>query len=555
MNDFTPEEIAEFEERLKREQQRQQVGAMTHVAVPEEKVTGTPHMIEYVPGQGFRQVSAPKEFMASIGAGAKRAATNLGEMFGVVPTEKAKAELERLRPFTQGPFRGTGAFIGETGVLAPVSEAAGGLFAAGARPFGYGGALTRGTVESGLSGAAAAEPGERRTGAAFGAAMNLPLSAAGKFYRTSTRGIETIDKAKDLAQRGVTLTPGQMNPEGTFAMLEEAAMGIPFLSPRITKARQQGWRETQAVIAQEAAPPGFKITPKEDVHEMFNEIYNAYTPAYSVAKGFPVSPVIMTPGANRSLYTDLPIGKKAVADSESRNYVNNFIDNQLSYLRSKGAKMTSDDLLEVRSNIRDEVRKLSSRQNAPFKAVDLLEGAEKKVTDALESQLPQDAIAALKEVDSRYGNLKIFEKAIKSAKDRPEGFTPAQFSQAVQQGVESNAKYAAGGGRMRDISSAAAEVFPNRQPMTGRQVPGQIVGTAAGLATYPIYGQSKSSTLIRQLLSGSRPEQQAIQKVEDAFKRKLSQRERDALVSILRSGAGVYGAQQQPNPFATTAEQ
>jgi hypothetical protein len=332
-------------------------------------------------------------------------------------------------------------------------------------------------------------------------------------------------------------------------------MGVPFLGPRVSKARQQGWRETQAVIAQEAAPPGFKVTPKDNVNEMFDDIYKAYTPAYDVAKGFPVSPVIMTAGANRSLYTDLPIAKSAVADSASRNYANKFIDNQLSYLRSKGAKMTSDDLLQVRSNIRDEIRKLSSSQGAPFKAADLLEGAEKKVTDALESQLPPDAITALNAVDAKYGNLKIFEKAIKSAKDRPEGFTPAQFSQAVQQATESNAKYAAGGGRMRNISSAAADVFTNRQPMTGRQMPGQIVGTGAGIATYPIYGESKSSALIRQLLSGTRPEQQAIQKIEDAFKRKLSQRDRDALVAILRSGAGVYGAQQQPNPFATTAEQ
>ena len=398
-------------------------------------------------------------------------------------------------------------------------------------------------------------PGERKTGATFGAGVNLPLTAAGKFYRTSTRGIEATDKAKELTRRGVTLTPGQMNPEGTMAMLEESTMGVPFLGPRVTKARQQGWRETQGVIAQEAAPPGYKVTPKDDVHEMFDDIYKAYTPAYDVAKGFPVSPVVMRTGANRSLYTDLPIGKNAVADSASRNYANRVIDNQLSFLRSKGANMTSDDLLAVRSNIRDEIRKLTGSQNAPFKAADLLEGAEQKVTDALNSQLPADAVSALQAVDAKYGNLKIFEKAIKSAKDRPEGFTPAQFSQAVQQATESNARYAAGGGRMRDISSAAADVFTNRQPMTGRQLPGQIAGTVAGVLTSPLYGSSQSSQLARQLMGGATSTQQAIQRVEDAFKRKLSPRERESLVSLLRSGAGVYGAQQQPNPFATTAEQ
>ena len=31
MEDFTPDEIAEFQERLRREQQRQQVGALTQI--------------------------------------------------------------------------------------------------------------------------------------------------------------------------------------------------------------------------------------------------------------------------------------------------------------------------------------------------------------------------------------------------------------------------------------------------------------------------------------------------------------------------------------------
>lgn len=554
MSDFTADEIEQFKKRFAAEQRGMDVAALTHGPAPVAPTEPRgPTMMINDPTRGMRPANAFERFALGTGAGAENVLTNIGEMTGIVPTEKAQERLEANRPFTQSTAGKVGEFVGETGALAPVTGAAGRLVSGGGQFFGYGGPFMRGAAEGGLSGAITAGPGERKTGAAFGAGTAMAVPAVGGAYRGLTRGMDAAEGAKMLGQRGVTFTPGQVNPESNWAMLEESMMGLPGFGPRVAKARQQGWRETQAVIAQEAAPPGYKVTPKDDPNEMFDDIYKAYTPAYDVAKGFPVSPVVMTPGANQSLYLSMPPPRSIAADAKSRNYATNFINNQIQFLREKGAKMQSDDLLQVRSEIRKEIRKLESNPNAPFKAADLLDRAEQQITNALESQLPKDATDALRAVDSKYVNLKVFEKALGKSRTATGEFSPAQFASAVAQSTPSTATYAAGGGPMRDIAQAASEVFPTRQPMTGRQLPGQIAGIAAGTLSYPFYGDSRASKLARQLLLGGTDPQRAIQKFEEKFKRKLSPAEREAMATVLRTGAGVYGEEERPLPFATTA--
>lgn len=554
MDDFTPEEIERFKKRYAAEQQGATSTALTHQFVPPVPTEKRgPTMMINDPSKGMRQASALERFILGAGAGAENVLTNVGEMFGIVPTESAVERLTANEPFTQTTAGKVGEFVGETGALTPFTGSAGRLATTGGRFFGYGGPAVRAMTEGGTAGAITAGPGERKTGAAFGAGTALAVPAVGGTYSALTRGMDAAEGARTLGKRGVTFTPGQVDPESNWAMLEESMMGLPVFGPRVAKARQQGWRETQAVIAQEAAPPGYKVTPKDDPNEMFEDIYNAYTPAYDVAKGFPVSPVVMTPGANQSLYLSMPPPRNIPSDAKSRNYATNFIDNQIKFLREKGARMQSDDLLEVRSNFRKEIRKLESNPNAPFKAVDLLDRAEQQITNALESQLPKDATDALRAVDSKYVNLKVFEKALGKSRTATGEFSPAQFASAVAQSTPSTATYAAGGGPMRDISQAASEVFPTRQPMTGRQLPGQIAGIAAGALSYPFYGESQASKLARQLLLGGTNPQRAIQKFEEKFKRKLSPAEREAMVTVLRTGAGVYGEEERPTPFATTS--
>lgn len=560
MTDFTQDEIERFKRRLAAEQQTGTTEMLTHRPVPVPTTReGTPTARMYDPSTGTigGEVNPLVRALLGAGAGAQNVVTNVGEMMGIIPTETAVERIERNKPFTQGPAGATGEFIGETGALTPITGPFGRTAATGTKFFGYGGPFTRAAAEGGFSGAITAGPGNRKTGAAFGATTASLIPAAAGGYRMLTRGVDTTDAAQKLTRRGVTLTPGQADPESNWAMVEEAIMGIPGFGSRVAKSRAQGWRETQRVIAQEAAPPGFKITPKDSVQDMMVDLDAAYTQAYDVAKGFPMSPTVMrTQGGNQPLVSILPVPTSAPVKPASRNYVNRYLDGEIKILMDKAKKgtLSSDDLLELRSRIRGKVRDLRSSPNADlFEADDLLEKAEDKVTQALESQLPPDASAALRAIDAKYVNKKVLENSVYRAKNRPEGFTPEQFALEVREATQSKSKYAKGGGPMRDISMEASETFPPRQPMTGRQAPSQLVGYGAGVLTYPLYGESRGSRLARQLLTGSRKEQQKIQEFEEKFKRKLSQKEREAMIVALRTGAGVYGEEERPTPFATTS--
>jgi hypothetical protein len=561
MSDFTAQEVERFKKRLAAEQQSANVAALTHGPAPVTPETPRgPTMMINDPTRGMRPANAFERFMMGTGAGAENVLTNIGEMTGVVPTDVATQRLEANRPFTQSTAGKVGEFVGETGALAPVTGAAGRLVSGGGQFFGYGGPVVRGATEGGLAGAVTAGPGERKTGAAFGAGTALAVPGAGGAYRGLTRGIEATDAARNLGQRGVTLTPGQINPESNWSLLEESMLALPVIGPRVTKARQQAWRETQGAIAQEAAPPGIKITPKDDVRQTMVDLENAYTQAYDVAKGFPKIQlsVVRTQGGNEPLRTALVVPQTKAVKASSRNYVNKFLNEEMERLVAQAKKnngyVSSDELLGFRSRIREKVRNLRSSPDANlFEADDLLEGAEQKVTQALESQLPPDVSAALRAIDAQYVNKKVLENAVYRASNRPEGFTPEQFALEVRAATGSKGKFARGGGPMRDISMEASEVFPPRQPMTGRQLPGQVAGIAAGAVSYPFYGESQASKLARQLLLGGAKPQQAIQEFERKFKRKLSPAEREAMATVLRTSAGVYGEEERPLPFATTA--
>jgi hypothetical protein len=332
-------------------------------------------------------------------------------------------------------------------------------------------------------------------------------------------------------------------------MVEESMMRIPLIGPKVAAARERGWQQTQALIGKEAAPPGYTPPAKTDVRDTYNDLKDAYNTAYDQFKGYPLQPVLMrVQGGNVPLSQAMAISRQAAADPKSRRYVQSFIDNELG--RIKGRQLTSGDLLTIRSNIRTKLRDMSGNQNFPD-AESLLQNAEKKATEVLESQLPPDAMKALREVDAKYGNFKVLEDAIVRSKDRPDAFTPAQFSMAVKESTGSKGQYASGGGRMRDIAAESVDVFSPRTPVTGAQQPSQLVGYAAAVPASLIYGDRGRK--LGKVLAGQTDVQRQLQDFENKFKRKLSEREREELARVLRMGAAQYSAQQQPF-FATTQE-
>jgi len=411
------------------------------------------------------------------------------------------------------------------------------------------GPVKRAAIEGGATTYATAEPEMRQTEGAYGTVAAGALPAGGKVTRAAISGIDMSPAARRLTKEGVELTPGQIAPNSTWAMVEESMMRIPLIGPKIASARERGWQQTQALIGQEAAPPGYAPPARADVRDTYNNLKDAYNTAYDQFKGYPLQPVLMrVQGGNVPLSQAMAVSRQAAADPKSRRYVQSFIDNELG--RIKGRQLTSGDLLEIRSNIRTKLRDLSGNQNFPDAEL-LLRNAEKKATEILDSQLPPDVMAALREVDAKYGNFKVLEDAIVRSKDRPDAFTPAQFSMAVKESAGSKGQYAGGGGRMRNIAAESVDVFSPRTPMTGAQQPSQLVGYAAAFPASLVYGDRGRK--LGKVLAGQTDIQRQIQNFERQFRRKLSAQEREDLARVLRMSAAQYAAQEQPF-FATAQE-
>lgn len=535
-----------------------EAAAMTHTVAsqPSEARGPTPFTVDKKTGK-VRPLSGMEKAVYGFGLGARNIGLNAAEMLGLTSPERVREAQVEGAPIT-GRFPGNvGAFAGETAALLPVGMGAGGAATRlGMVPRG----VLAGATEGAVQGAVAAGPDDRLSGLAMGAATGGVLPSAKRMAQLLGRGAPMTPSARRLTQRNVELTPGQMNPEGSLAMVEEVLQGVPAIGTRIRQAREQGWAQTQNLIAKEAAPPGYTPQPRNDANVMFRDLMEAYDDAYEVGKGYPMLPVIRPDkGPDVPLTKALQVPRGAVGTDEGRAYAASVLTNELSSLRGLGVKLQSDDLLDMRSRIRTEIRNLKKMQNAPVGAEGILESAEQKITAALDSQLPSGVKDKIRAIDAKYGNFKVVENALSRAKDRPEGFTPSQFSQAVREGTPSRMGYAAGGGRMRDISKAGADVFQPRQPMTGRQLGGLLTvgaatggagvlapvatGLALGAGALPYLSGGIGKTA-RSVTRGETQFQQAIRQAERAARRTLTAKERESVARFLQT-MGVAAQNEQ----------
>lgn len=535
-----------------------EAAAMTHtVSSPAGEQRGpTPFTIDKSTGK-VRPLTGMEKAVYGFGLGARNIALNTGEMLGLTSPERVREAQAEGAPIT-GRFPGNvGAFAGETAALLPVGMGVGGAVTKFGLPAR---GVLAGAAEGAAQGAVAAGPDDRMGGLMTGAVTGAALPSAARMAQILGRGMEVTPNARRLMRRGVELTPGQMKPEGNWGMIEEVLQAVPVIGPKIREARGRGWTQTQNVIAQEAAPPGVKLKPRQDPQDMFRDLADAYDAAYDVGKGYPMLPVIRpATGPDVPLSQALQVPRGAKGTDEGRKYAASVLNNELSSIKGLGSKLSSDDLLAMRSRIRAEVRDLRKRPNAPLGADDILTNAEQKITAALDSQLPPNVVQQVRAIDAKYGNFKVLEDALNRAIDRPEGFTPAQFSQAVRAGTASRMGYAAGGGRMRDVSRAASDVFTPRQAPTGRQLAALLAagGTAAiggpatqaagvgilGAGALP-YMQNRAGQIARSALTGQTQVQQAIRQAERAARRALTPQERESLVRFLQT-AGIVAQDEQ----------
>lgn len=505
-----------------------------------------------IPGRFDTGIPLPQGLnrtLAGAGQGLSSLADHAGNMMGLVPnsaldeSKKYDAPLLNTATGDMGSFlgqlapsalggMGIGAGVGKLGSMAASSA---GMFPwlarAAASPIGQG--ATQGAVQ----GAVMADPGGKGQGALLGTALGGALPAAGQMVSKMANGLSRTPAAQTLLDRGVSLTPGQMNPTGFSNRMEQALEGVPMVGDMVQNARSGAQKQYATAMVQDAMPPGTSLSGNaKDFNGMIDEAANGYNTAYDTAKGFPIKPVIMnTTGPQTSLaqaFQSVAKAPRLGLDADTRQGLGTQLGDQLKEMTAaavrSGKGLQSDDLIGLRSIIRQAGRDENGTTAASRATRAFWNDAGDKVTQVLNSQLPPGITQGLQATDAQYAKFAIMRDVAKSIKDTPGGPSPYQISNAIANATDSNA-YARGGGLNRDVSKAARDTFQSNVPRTGLAGMGRLALPAAGaylgapaLMAHPLVAGAMAAPMAgmagltltglgRSLAAGKTPLQQALQ--------------------------------------------
>ena len=475
-----------------------------------------------------------------------------------ITDEGLKRDRESRAFLESNPASMAGGMIGETATLTPLMmggsgalsriPALRGLVTAGEDAL-MSGPTRRMITEGAAQGATMAEPGDKGSGALFGGAAGAMWPASGATWNAAARGVNPGEEARTMLDKGVRLTVGQMNPRGWLNDLEQKwAHVIPVWGPKIKARRSRAFEDWQHMTIMDTAPPDpatfGQVVPSKaplatvprgkTVGETFANVDQAYTPAYDVVKGFEIRwpPKIMnTSGPDVPLFGALKRATKnpnVTANAEQRAAVEKSVMAEWSSLKPKKNAagddiIDSEDLLKLRSKVREKSRTERRSQDSDGRLKsELFDSAEDQITKVLESQLPGDAMAWVKQVDFQYAKNKIMEDALTRGKGK---FGLSDVSNAVRDSAlkfGSKRQYAKGQGLMRDYSDAGSDTFTTTAPATGAAYLAAAAPMAA-VAANPLLGAAAVAPVVgalgseagRKLAGGMYPWQRGMRGIDE----------------------------------------
>jgi hypothetical protein len=505
--------------------------------------------------------SIPHSLPAGVGHGLVELGMDAGDALGGVSPQAWREFRDDSAPLMSTTGGKVGSVVGQAAALAPVgSLVEGAMGAAGvgrALPrvaeWLKGAPLTR-AAASGAAQGALASPGRRLEGAAEGALGGAATAAVLGGGRRALRGQEPTPEAALLEREGVPLTVGQRNPTGQFGgnvvTGEDAGQKMPLVAPLLVRAREAARRGYQNAVARKGTAPGAPPPdPALPMDEQLQQVAEGYEVPYGKLKGQQVYPSVKTPQGGRSLLStttgrspglieEAAMDLDVPASEETRKRANDWLQNQLSIL--PGGKnrppvaqtVPAEDIHRIRSNVREMVRKRgTSSAHGDQDFADLVDAAEGHLTDTLNSWLPPDVAQGIAAADKRYVVKSIVEDAVARAKDRPEGLTPNNLSEAIRATTEKG-KYARGQHapqvkELRDLAQAGRSVLDQRTPNTGALILGGVNAPLAYLANHPA---------LKPMVTGKLGVQRAFRKLEDFMRQHGGQ-------SVIPRAAGAAGGQ------------
>jgi hypothetical protein len=529
-------------------QQNQNAGAMSHTGTGGFDPANSAWMQEYGPTSGM---NTPELLAAGVGRGMVHTGRSIGNLVGAVPDSAMAEEKQIDAPLLATRSGQIGNLIGETAVTAPLGAGTG----AALGKLGTVGAslaanpIANAALQGGVQGLTTSDPGERGMNTGIGAVTGGGLGAGQSITSKLVNGLTRTPAAQKLVDQGISLTPGQLNPSGVMNQFEQAAESLPGAKQIIEPAREAAERQYQATIIGKGAAPGAPpIKPSENVSDMLQQAYDSYKPLYDQANGFPVSPKIMN-----TTGPDVPLSSAFQTAAKAPGVPKNLQASENEWLQDRLTQLPknpqSDDLLQLRSDIRARARAANLKSDTDSGHVANINGrADQAVTQALNSQLPPEPLAALKSADSNYGNYKIIENAVAKSKDNLAGLTPQKLSQAVYDAVPDAAYARGGGGALRDLAQAGTEVFQNVSPPTGARI--ATLGAGGLAALHPSVGIPAATGALgltgtrtgRALAAGSTAPQQATQRLVNALRTNVPAPLRSAGGQLALSGGTLAAA-------------
>jgi hypothetical protein len=487
-------------------------------------------------GNAAEQYS-PTDGMSGLGklhAGMASGLVNVGRRAGQILTPKSmEAKLGvsdqdiENQAETDAPLASTlpgavGRFVTEAAVTAP----AGGAVGTGVKSLLGAAKLARTGKVAGLA-AEGAVGGELTAGnAGEGALWNLGIAGGLKGAKRLMEGSKNITpQARRLLDEGVDLTPGQMNPRGAVAQLEQGAERLPYLGAFVQEHRQNLMPTAMKKLFEKefgtSTGEGFEELVRNANKELSGMYDNVRASARNVKAG----------GGNQleqdwAQAVDSP---NLLVSPEARQASQRWLTGQLDALKKRG-NVTVEDLMEVRSRLRDEVRKShKSGQGAAMERAEVLDAAEGPLTTQINSALPPKAQALLQHTDSLYSRYKPLEQAGFSAAARAGGEpTVGQLVGALKQNA-GQSRWGRGGARNQQF----LEDLRDASETTLRQTGASLLPTVASGAMLPLVAAGMTKTG-KRLYSGRTAAQRAAKRAAGAAKATPGVR---TLIEILRRGS------------------
>lgn len=432
-------------------------------------------------GRDVESMSDPSKFL--IGAGNE--VLNLGRGFAqaykigdqeklakdISESRTLKGELEKSDAGTLGGFLGS---------VAPVI-ATGGTSLPGAVASGIAYGALQPTLKDESRSANMAIGGAIGT---VGPALGTLIGGAG-----SSGMFKASDAARRLMARGIQPTIGQGIEQNMLGRalrgIEEGASSIPWVGSAVKGGRDRARNEFAKTVFNEVTDTAGLRPVKEIGERGIDELHNSFNKAYKK----------QLEGIDLPITEDLTQGITGIIndanrfmDADKRQFINNFVQSNLSAIDTTGNKISASQLHEIASNIKSKARSLIGSQDAQQAEVGSALG---DIADSLAEYrnkfLPEQAKKAINSLDTGYAKYKRLERAASGVGAVEGEFTPAQLYNAIKALDKSKdkGKFARGSSLMQGITSDAKKVLSDRLGDSGtapRMLNSNLLAQALGFA-------------------------------------------------------------------------